>query len=676
MFRSLVRQFEGKKPRWNTYRPFVEPLEMRLVPTLNVPVYNSLLGAKATLYLNFVGDFTASWGSYSNITTPAYDIDSDPTTFSATELSNIQQIWQRVAERYAPFNINVTTVDPGSYPDGVALKVDIGGDCGWTGVLCGGISYVGSFTSPYSPNISFVFPAELGNGTPSYVGDAASHEAGHAFGLQHQAQWSGSTLTTDYYAGPGDGTAPIMGYSYNATRSLWWYGTSDVSPTSYQDDMAVIASSVNGFGYRTNTWSGTSTTTAAALGVDSSGNVSGSGVIEKMSDLDYFTFNTGAGNISLTVSVPSGYNTLDAKLELLDANGNVVATADPSDSFNATINYTASAGTYYLVVASHGTSANATGTNYGQDVGSYTLGGTIIPTGVSAPAAPSNLTASAASTSQINLSWTDNSNNEDGFKIERLNSDGTWSQVATVGANVTTWSDTGLTAGTTYTYRVRAYNASGGDSAYSNTASTTTNTGATVPAAPSGLAAAVKSKPSLRVNLTWLDNSTNETGFKIERSTDGGVTWSLLATVGANVTSYSDTNVTKGGSYTYRVYAYDGVGSSGYSNVVSITVGSASAGHGSHGSAFLTQAIDPASDNQLTWFSATTLNGASVSNSGGASQGPAAEAVQAVTTQLGGPAGSYILGLAGSHHGSDSSAAGLFFGNFDTLPDFNEAVVL
>src|SRR5262249_43350714 len=159
------------------------------------------------------------------------------------------------------------------------------------------------------------------------------------------------------------------------------------------------------------TWSGTSMTTAAALTVDGAGNISGSGIIEHMSDLDYFTFNTGAGAISLSVSVPSGYNTLDAKLELLDANGNILATADPSDSFNATINFTATGGTYYLVVASHGISSSATSTNYGQDVGSYILSGTIIPTGTPAPTAPSNLTATAASSNQINLSWTDNSNN-------------------------------------------------------------------------------------------------------------------------------------------------------------------------------------------------------------------------------------------------------------------------
>jgi hypothetical protein len=89
------------------------------------------------------------------------------------------------------------------------------------------------------------------------------------------------------------------------------------------------------------------------------------------------------------------------------------------------------------------------------------------------PEAPGNLITTAISSSQINLSWTDNSSNETGFKIERKTGSGSFSQIATVSANTTTYNNTGLTPLTTYVYHVRAYNAVG-DSGFSNEASATT----------------------------------------------------------------------------------------------------------------------------------------------------------------------------------------------------------
>jgi predicted phage tail protein len=177
------------------------------------------------------------------------------------------------------------------------------------------------------------------------------------------------------------------------------------------------------------------------------------------------------------------------------------------------------------------------------------------------------LTATAASSSQINLAWTDNANNETGFKIERCQGAGcsNFAQINTVGANVTTYSDTGLTASTSYSYRVRATNL-GGDSAYSNTASATTPATSTVPAAPSNLTATVVSNS--QVNLSWTDNSNNETGFKIERCQGSGcTTFVQVAQVGANVTTFNNTGLARNTRYRFRVRAFNAVGNSAYSNI-------------------------------------------------------------------------------------------------------------
>ena len=180
------------------------------------------------------------------------------------------------------------------------------------------------------------------------------------------------------------------------------------------------------------------------------------------------------------------------------------------------------------------------------------------------PAAPTNLTATAVSSSQINLAWTDKSSNESGFKVERLEGSA-WTQIAT--PTDPRYSSTGLAASTPYSYRVRAYNA-GGDSAYSNTASATTQAAPAVPSAPSNLKATVVSRS--QINLTWTDISNNETGFKIERCTGAGCSiFSQIDMVGAGVTSYQNTGLSSKTQYRYRVRAYNAAGNSAYSNVVS-----------------------------------------------------------------------------------------------------------
>jgi titin len=188
------------------------------------------------------------------------------------------------------------------------------------------------------------------------------------------------------------------------------------------------------------------------------------------------------------------------------------------------------------------------------------------------PNPPSNLTATAMSSSQINLAWQDNSTNEDGFNIERCQGAGcgNFSQIAQVGADVVTYNDTGLSASTSYTYRVRAFNADG-NSAYSDPASATTQA-PPAPAPPSNLTATAGRKGNNAfIDLSWTDNSDNETNFDIERCTGAGcANFAPLTSVGANVTTYRDT-VARRTTYRYQVKARNTGGSSAYSNPASAT---------------------------------------------------------------------------------------------------------
>jgi len=190
--------------------------------------------------------------------------------------------------------------------------------------------------------------------------------------------------------------------------------------------------------------------------------------------------------------------------------------------------------------------------------------------------APSDLSASPVSSTRINLSWTDNSEVESGFRIERkLGSGGTYSEIATVAPNVTTYGNTGLEASPTYYYRVNAYGGSG-NSEYSNEAHATTYL-----SAPSDLLATPVS--STRINLSWTDNSEIESGFRIERKLGSGGTYSEIAMVGANVTIYSNTNLEASTTYYYRVNAYSGSDNSQYSNEASAVTSAVSASSGGGG---------------------------------------------------------------------------------------------
>ena len=177
--------------------------------------------------------------------------------------------------------------------------------------------------------------------------------------------------------------------------------------------------------------------------------------------------------------------------------------------------------------------------------------------------APTDLRATPASTSQINLIWTDNSDNEDSFRIERApTAGGNWTQIATVNANITTYQDIGLDCGTVYYYRVRAHNADG-DSDYSNTTSATT-----VPCAP--ILNAI-SNPDDEGNYTvsWI-TVTGAFGYTLQEATHDDFMGAVIVYSGSGASAAICGK--SQGTYYYRIKAFNGTGDSGWSNTQSVTI--------------------------------------------------------------------------------------------------------
>ncbi|MEW6027431.1 MAG: fibronectin type III domain-containing protein [Planctomycetota bacterium] len=184
------------------------------------------------------------------------------------------------------------------------------------------------------------------------------------------------------------------------------------------------------------------------------------------------------------------------------------------------------------------------------------------------PVAPSGLTATAnpGIPYQVSLQWTDNSSNESGFKIERKTEGGNFQEITDRAANSTSWVDTDILPDTVYYYRLFGWN-SGGYGGYSDVASLTTPFW--LPLAPDQLAAWAVS--ASQINLSWRDNSNNETEFSIERSPNGTGSWAQIATATDNATTYSNRYLSSGTTYYYRVRAYDSIGDnySDYSDIAS-----------------------------------------------------------------------------------------------------------
>jgi hypothetical protein len=339
-----------------------------------VPIYNSYPSAAATIYLDFDGHYVngTSWNMNGPIT-------CGPANLTANQIA---EIFNRVAEDYRPFNINVTT-DSTKYwsaPMYQRMRVVLTVTSDWYG-SAGGVSYVGSFT--WGDNTpAFVFTALLKYNT-KMIAESAAHEVGHTLGLMHQAAYDANCVKkSDYNYGQGSGEvgwAPIMGAGYYQNFTLWNNGANPYGCTYYQDDLAIISSTWNGFGYRADDYADTTTGSAAATFTNNRFDLSG--VIEKNTDKDVIQFSIPSiGNFHLdalpySVGTNDAGSNLDIQLKLLDSTQHVIGVYNPPLLLSSSIDTLLNPGTYYVSVASSG---NVYAQEYAS-LGSYNLKGFYSP---------------------------------------------------------------------------------------------------------------------------------------------------------------------------------------------------------------------------------------------------------------------------------------------------------
>lgn len=364
-----------------------ESLEPRLLLT-NPVLRDSLLGAPVTIFLDFDGhietDPDGGWGASGKvvnggipITTPAFSFDGNA-AFSQQETNAVEEIYERVAEDFRPFNINVTTVAPvrpgGVFDNAFDLRVVIGGDGNWDGLGNNRFNAIkGSFSTPGDTQTAFAFQTPhngLGGDLEHNIAASVSQTIAVAMGLDvHSLTGNSGRLEGDALIAPilGDQIVGLdsIPSNTNSQRDIWF--NAPTTSGGNQDDLAAIVGANNPqVNYRTDDFGDTaldSTGIPIRLGTEVV-----TGVIETNDDVDVFTFTTAATSINIDVTTldlrgqfnaPTPGSNLDPTLVLRDESGQVLQVAGVQDDIlSANINQVLRSGTYYLEVSNRGEYGN------------------------------------------------------------------------------------------------------------------------------------------------------------------------------------------------------------------------------------------------------------------------------------------------------------------------------
>ncbi len=335
-----------------------------------IPVLSSNPKSLYVLYCDFDGETITSphWNEGKTIEAIPIDGANDP--------AFVTRVWQRASEDFAAFDINVTTdrkiYDAAPVSNRVMCVVTVVDDAA---PGAGGVAMLGSFGQD--------IPCWAFNPTEGSCSDTISHETGHTLSLIHD----GTTAKVEYYGGnslPGAlGWAPIMGayFSDNTDEEITSWGKGEYPNANNKEDDLQIITNGNGFGYKKDDHS--DTRLGAAPFLISGGAILDGGIIERNTDVDWFSFTTNGGPFRLNVTVTrvAGSDMLTrgsnmaVSAELYNSTGQLVQSSNRPDSLDAALAATLQPGIYYVKIDGVGRGTVAAGWSDYASLGNYKVSG-------------------------------------------------------------------------------------------------------------------------------------------------------------------------------------------------------------------------------------------------------------------------------------------------------------